>query len=303
MRYQVIHTTTYEYSETVPLCHNQVRLTPRGFGRQQVLRHSLTVAPRPSMRREWTDLFGNTVTYFSLEQFHNRLTVTSQGALEVAPWTPPNLTQTPAWEIARDDVRAARTAETLFAAPFVFESPFVPYWPEAAEYARPSFPAGRPLAAAVMDLTERIHAEFVFDPRATTINTPVGEVLTYRRGVCQDFAHLQISCLRSLGLPARYVSGYLLTDPPPGQPKLIGVDASHAWLAVFVPSYGWLDFDPTNNQIPGQRHLTLGWGRDYGDVCPIKGTFLGGGTHRMQVAVDVRPLEEANPQTNGGPRG
>ena len=290
MRYQVAHTTAYEYSEMVPLCHNQARLTPRECGRQHCLQHALAIDPKPGVRREWTDVFGNTVTYFAQEQLHNRLNVTSNAVIEVEEPEQIPLDQTAPWEAVRDQVAAAGDANALAAAPFVFESPFVPYWPEAADYARPSFAPGRPVGRAVMDLTERIHAEFIFDPKATTINTSVGEVLSHRRGVCQDFAHLQISCLRSLGLPARYVSGYLLTDPPPGQPRMIGADASHAWLSVFVPGHGWLDFDPTNNQIPGQRHITLAWGRDYGDVCPIQGTFLGGGAHRMRVSVDVQTL-------------
>lgn len=296
MRYQIRHSTTYEYSEMVPLCHNQARLIPRDGENQTCRRLSLTIEPRPAVRREWTDYFGNAVTFFSLEQLHDILNVTATSHVDVREATVPYLPHTPAWETVRDVIANgknanAESAATLSAAPFVFESPFVPYWPEAAEYARPSFTPGRPLGEAVRDLTSRIHADFMFDSSATTVNTPVGEVLQHRRGVCQDFAHLQISCLRSLGLPARYVSGYLLTEPPPGQPKLVGVDASHAWLAVYFPGHGWLDFDPTNDQIPRERHITVAWGRDYGDVCPIKGTFLGGGSHRMCVSVDVRPVE------------
>jgi transglutaminase-like putative cysteine protease len=167
----------------------------------------------------------------------------------------------------------------------------VPLEGDLRAYAQPSFPSGRPWLAGVLDLTQRIHRDFQYDSAATTVNTPVADVLKVRRGVCQDFAHLQIACLRSVGLPARYVSGYLLTVPPAGQPRLVGADASHAWLAAFCPEVGWIDFDPTNNQIPSTRYITLAWGRDYSDVCPIKGVLVGGGQHRMRVAVDVVPLE------------
>jgi transglutaminase-like putative cysteine protease len=160
------------------------------------------------------------------------------------------------------------------------------------QLAEPSFTPGRPWLEAVLDLTKRIYTEFKYDPAATNVNTALDTVLRIKRGVCQDFAHLQIGCLRSMGLPARYVSGYLLTAPPPGQPKLVGSDASHAWTAAFSPEAGWIDFDPTNNIIPGIGHVTLAWGRDYGDVCPIKGVLVGGGQHRMRVAVDVAPLPD-----------
>jgi transglutaminase-like putative cysteine protease len=179
----------------------------------------------------------------------------------------------------------------LEARQFVYESPHVPITKALADYAAPSFSPGRPWLAAVLDLTARVFSQFQYDPTATTVNTPVAQVLQNRRGVCQDFAHLQIGCLRSLGLPARYVSGYLLTAPPAGQQRLVGADASHAWLSAFCPELGWIDFDPTNNQIPTTKHITLAWGRDYSDVCPIKGVLVGGGQHRMRVAVDVVPVE------------
>jgi transglutaminase-like putative cysteine protease len=175
---------------------------------------------------------------------------------------------------------------------FVFASPYIPPASEIRAFARSSFPEGRTLLMGAIDLMHRIHRDFRFDPSATNITTPLTRVLAERRGVCQDFAHFQISCLRSLGLAARYVSGYLLTDPPPGQPRLTGADASHAWLAVYCPHHGWVDLDPTNDVIVGQRHVVLGWGRDYGDVSPLRGVLLGGSEHSLHVGVSVVPLEQ-----------
>jgi transglutaminase-like putative cysteine protease len=176
---------------------------------------------------------------------------------------------------------------------FVFDSPHVAAGGELAEYARESFMPRRPWLAAALDLLARIHRDFLYDPTATNVTTPLASVMAMRRGVCQDFAHLQIGCLRSLGLPARYVSGYLLTTPPPGQPRLAGADASHAWLAAWCPEFGWVDFDPTNNVVPSLAHVTVAWGRDYSDVCPIKGVFVGGGQHSVAVSVNVEPVEAA----------
>jgi transglutaminase-like putative cysteine protease len=173
---------------------------------------------------------------------------------------------------------------------FIFDSPYVTIWPAIRRFAAPSFSAGRPFLEAVQDLTERIYRTFTYDPTATSISTPLHDVLRHRRGVCQDFAHLEIACLRSQGLAARYVSGYLVTQPPPGQPRLRGADASHAWLSVYCPDLGWIEVDPTNNVFPGSGHIRVAFGRDYSDVSPIKGVVLGGGEHTLQVAVDVVPL-------------
>jgi transglutaminase-like putative cysteine protease len=287
VKYRVRHITSYTYPEPVSLCQNQARLSPRVFARQQCESTRLTVQPEPKAMHAWTDYFGNTANFFAVEVPHDELTVTAESVVTVAAAQVPEPSATPPWEQARD-----ATASTLVdkAVQFTFESPCVRFIPEARDYARPSFPSGRPFLEAVLDLTARIWKEFKYDPTATCVNTPTEEVLRNRRGVCQDFAHLQITCLRSLGLAARYVSGYLLTDPPPGQPKLVGADASHAWVSVYCPQLGWFDFDPTNNQIPQLRHVTLAWGRDYSDVCPIQGVFLGGGDHRMCVSVDVAPV-------------
>ena len=178
----------------------------------------------------------------------------------------------------------------MAASQFVFDSPYIPTGDRFAAYAAPSFPPGRPVFEAVLELTSRIHAEFCYDPTATTIATPIKEVLEQKHGVCQDFAHLQIGCLRSLGLAARYVSGYLVNLPPPGKPRLVGAEASHAWISFFCPGFGWIDLDPTNNQVPSDRHIVLAWGRDYDDVSPLKGVILGGGNHTVKVTVEITPM-------------
>lgn len=287
MLYRVSHETVYDYGESVSLCHNQVHLIPRTLDYQRCEAGELVVTPTPLRIDPWQDYFGNQVRYFSIGEEHRRLSILVRSVVEVHE-RPAFL---PAWDLGWEDVRF-RIAhpgddECRAAVQFAIPSRLVRYSHEAAEYASVSFVPGRPLVDAVFDLTSRIYHEFRYDPTATTVNTPPSEVLRKRRGVCQDFAHLEIACLRSIGLAARYVSGYLLTEPPPGQPKLIGADASHAWLAVFCPGWGWLDVDPTNNQVPDTRHITLAWGRDYSDVCPIQGVVIGGGQPAMRVAVDV----------------
>lgn len=291
MKYKVTHTTIYNYTEAVPICHNEVHLTPRDHRRQTCLAHRLRIRPEPTRVDTRIDAFGNHAGLFSIQEGHERLSVTAHSQVQVAAPEIPDPGSTPPWEEVRDRFAIGQPPWWLEARQFVYVSPHVPIGDDLRAYALPSFPAGRAWLAAVLDLTQRIYKEFKYDPTATTINTPVARVLKDRRGVCQDFAHLQIGCLRSLGLPARYVSGYLLTAPPAGQQRLVGADASHAWVSAFCPEVGWVDFDPTNNQIPTTRHITLAWGRDYSDVCPIKGVLVGGGQHRMRVAVDVVPLE------------
>jgi transglutaminase-like putative cysteine protease len=287
MLYHVTHTTTYEYSEPVSLCHNSLHLKPRNCPRQQCYTTELFVRPEPGQMQNQQDYFGNPVTCFTIQQPHYRLQLRAESWIEVTPPDPLDLHATPPWEAVRDDLRVDRSQAGLEAYQFVFESRYLQRSEELAAYAAPSFPPQRPLAAAVADLTRRIHEEFRYDQRATTVATPVHEVLAHRRGVCQDFAHLQLGCLRSLGLPARYVSGYLVTTPPPGQARLTGADASHAWISVYCPGVGWIDFDPTNNHIPGDTHITLAWGRDYDDVSPVRGIILGGGVSTLTVGVDV----------------
>ena len=290
MQYAVNHTTTYSYSDSVALCQNQVHLTPRPTPWQSCTDFELEISPEPVIRRCWTDIFGNEVWYFSIEEPHYELSIRGRSKVAVIPHSTVISRLTPIWETVRDQLAAAATLEMRLAAQFCFESRYVHYLPQALEYAAISFQPQRPILDAALDLTSRIYAEFEYVPASTAVTTSTSEVMQRRCGVCQDFAHLQITCLRSLGLAARYVSGYLMTDPPPGQPKLVGADASHAWLSLFCPGMGWVDLDPTNNVIPHLRHVTVGWGRDYSDVCPIQGVFTGGGKHSMQVAVDVRPI-------------
>ena len=290
MTYRVMHTTTYFYGKLVSLCHNLVHLTPRSGGRQTCRRNELEVTPAPTLVREQVDYFGNRMTYFTVEEPHDRLTVRATSAVEVTPSAPPAAVATPPWESVRQLLEQDRGPEALDAYQFVFDSPYVKASPELAGYAAPSFPPDRPVLEAALDLMRRIHQDFRYDATATTLTTPVQEVLELRRGVCQDFAHLQIGCLRSLGLAARYLSGYLRTQPPPGQPPLVGADASHAWLSVYCPGHGWVDLDPTNDQVPSAKYILLAWGRDYDDVSPIKGVNLGGGRHSVTVGVDVAPV-------------
>ncbi len=239
---------------------------------------------------ERIDYFGNTATFATIEEPHRKLSVTAVNVAEIVPVSAPAAEQTPPWETVREQLRTDVGSDVLAASQFAFDSPYVSTDDRFASYAAPSFPPGRPILAAVLDLTARIHAEFRYDPTATTIATPIKEVLEQRHGVCQDFAHLQIGCLRSLGLAARYVSGYLVNTHTPGRPQPVGAEASHAWISFFCPGFGWIDLDPTNNQIPYDRHIVLAWGRDYDDVSPIKGVILGGGNHTVKVTVDIVPI-------------
>ena len=292
MLYQVTHTTTYEYSAPVSLCQNLAHLTPRATIEQHCRHTTLLIQPQPAVLSSRMDFFGNKLTFFSVQEPHRKMTVTASHLVEVIPRAIPEASLTPPWETVRDRLRASRDLIELAAYQFVFPSRHVPFSEELAEYARPSFTPGRPLFEAVLDLTARIHQDFLYDPQATTIATPVHEVFNQRRGVCQDFSHLEIACLRSLGLAARYVSGYLRTTPAPGKPHLVGADATHAWVSVYCLDAGWLDADPTNNMQPSDKHLTLAWGRDFDDVSPVKGVILGGDQHSINVSVDVAEVNE-----------
>jgi transglutaminase-like putative cysteine protease len=290
-RYEVVHATTYSYSEAVPLCHNEVHLLPRDTARQTCLGHRLEVRPAVSSLDECRDYFGNYAAFFTVQERHAQLEVIARSEVQLlgAAYIDPGLT--PSWEQVRD-AACGSGLEALGARQFVVDSPHSASSAALAEFAAPSFGPGRPWLEAVLDLTLRINRDFVYDPNATNVTTPLHEVLRLRRGVCQDFAHLQIGCLRSLRLPARYISGYLLTHPAESTDRLVGADASHAWLAAWCPELGWVEFDPTNNLVPSLDHVTVAWGRDYSDVCPIKGVFIGGGDHSMTVSVDVRPIED-----------
>jgi transglutaminase-like putative cysteine protease len=287
MLYSVTHTTKYRYADSVSLCHNLVHLKPRVAPRQTCHQSHLLVQPEPRGVQHYHDYFGNPIALFTIQEPHRNLTITAKHRLEVAPREPMRLEDSLSWEAARETLTSERMPALLDALAFTFASKYVPRDAGLAAYAAPSFTPGRPLLEAAMDLTARIYKEFRYDAKATTLSTPLGEVLERRRGVCQDFAHLAIGCLRSLGLPARYVSGYLQTRVPAGRERLVGADASHAWFAVYCPGVGWVDFDPTNNVMPSEQHLTIAWGRDYEDISPIKGVILGGGSHTMSIAVDV----------------
>lgn len=291
MIYRVVHVTEYLYVDPVATSHHLLHLTPRETERQVSRREELSISPVPASRAERVDYFGNRTTYFEMQSSHRELTVESRREVELLALPPP-ASDGPPWETVRDLVRRPQDAETLDACEMTYCSPFVRWSAEVARYAAPSFPAGRPLLDAVADLTHRIHEDLTYDPAATVVSTPVDEVLRLRRGVCQDFTHLELACLRAMGLPARYVSGYLVTMPAPGKPRLVGADASHAWLAVYCPGEGWIPTDPTNDVVPDQRHITIAWGRDFGDVTPMRGVIVGGSRHELRVSVDVSPLGE-----------
>ncbi len=291
MKYKITHNTTYEYGGSVPVCQNMVHLTPRDGLGQKCTYHRLTVKPTPSSSVKRVDYFGNITNYFSVTRSHKKLSVLSSSTVDVDRRAPSDLATSLRWEDIRDALPLNFSKQGLEALQFCFASPRVPYLAELARYASESLTAGRPMLVGLKELTERIHADFTYDPKATTVSTPVSEVFELRRGVCQDLAHLQISCLRSLGLAARYVSGYLRTVPPPGKPRLVGAEASHAWLSVYCGERGWVDVDPTNNVFPSTDHITVAWGRDYDDVCPIRGMFIGAGEHKLRVSVDVVPVE------------
>jgi transglutaminase-like putative cysteine protease len=289
MRYRIVHKTAYSYSEPASLSQNELVLHPRETGHQKVLNHHLAIVPEPQCQRSRTDYFGNLTQMFMVQQPHDNLTITTTSTVETATPSAVAPATTLAWEAVVQRLSAHTLPEELEAFQFVFASPLVTVGANARSYAAPSFPPGAALLSGALDLMRRIHSDFTYDEAATSVDTPVDQVLKNRKGVCQDFAHLTLSCLRSLGLAARYVSGYLETSPPPGKPRLIGADASHAWVSLYVPEFGWVDMDPTNNLIPGQQHVTLAWGRDYGDVTPVKGVVMGGRTHTLSVRVDVSP--------------
>ena len=287
MKFIIVHKTTYRYSEPASLSQNELFLHPRETGLQQVLQSHLTIVPKPQYLYGRVDFFGNISQVFMVQHPHNELTMTATSCvvtLQPAPIAPE---ETPAWETVARRLAAHASPTDMEAYQFVFPSPLVAVGKGVKDYAGLSFPPGTPVLSGALELIRRIFTEFKYDKSATTVDTAVDQVLADRKGVCQDFAHLAIGCLRSLGLAARYVSGYLRTLPPPGKPKLIGADASHAWISLYVPDKGWVDLDPTNNLIPAETHITLAWGRDYGDVTPVKGVVMGGGNHTLSVMVDV----------------
>lgn len=289
MRYRVRHVTEYRYSAQVINGHTVAHLRPRPTPTQTVTSSEVTTAPVADHADEYLDVFGNHASYRAVEQVHDQLVVT--GLYEVDLSTPEPLLWSPPWEELRSIVATDGSADGLLARMCSIESKYVTPSADLARFASWSFLPGRAFHEAVVDLSHRIFTEFAFDPGFSDVSTPLADVLTHRRGVCQDFAHLAIGSMRSLGLPARYVSGYIENEPPPGTAKLAGGDASHAWCSVYIPGWGWLDVDPTNDQAPPMSHVTVGWGRDYADVAPVRGVVFGSpATQELSVAVEVSRL-------------
>lgn len=299
-RYRVVHETRYDYQSPVTLSQQYLHLTPRAFPHQQTESHEIWLNPIENDSVDGIDYFGNTTRQIAIAAPHQMLLVHAESTVILKQKsTPAQIKGTLPWESLRDRMHQGMDTAMLDAYRYLYASPHVNCSIELEHYARISYTAGRPQLDAAFDLTQRIFDEFEFDSNATDISTPLEEVLKGRRGVCQDFAQLMIGCLRSLGLPARYVSGYILTHPPAGQPRMIGADASHAWVSVFCPSLGWVDFDPTNRCLVQCEHITLGWGRDFSDVTPMRGVVLGGGEQKLEVQVTVTPLP-LNPTAQHG---
>ncbi len=290
MDYQLVHKTVYQYSEPVTVSHHSARMEPVRDGRQDYSDFTLRIQPEPDVCTTRRDYFGNTVTVFGIRELHRTLEVEAVSRVTVREITPPVPNLSPVWSEVARRFRDPVSPQDTRPYEFCLDSAMVRTAPEFARWARESFDAGTPLLAGVSSIVSRLFTEFEFDPVATDVATPLEDVWNERRGVCQDFAHVALACLRSLSLPARYVSGYLRTVPPPGQKRMQGADASHAWISVFCPLNGWVDFDPTNNLMPSDGHITVATGRDYSDVSPLSGILTGGGEHTVEVAVDVIPL-------------
>ncbi|MBU2580463.1 MAG: transglutaminase family protein [Alphaproteobacteria bacterium] len=284
-RYQISHRTSYEYGSPVVQSNHLLHLAPREFDHQRVMRHNLIIEPAPAWRSERVDYFGNPITLISVEDEHSELSVNALSEIEVKAAQQPNFSRSGAWESVAQQMPSN-------VAQFACASQLAAPTPALHEFARPSYPNGAPNLEGARALMERIFREFRFDNTTTDVSTPVEQVLAQKSGVCQDFAHLMIGSIRSLGLPARYMSGYILTHPPEGQIKLEGSDASHAWVSVWDPAAGWVDFDPTNNLVNSPEHIAIAYGRDFADVSPISGILLGGGKHSVSVAVDVIPVAD-----------
>ncbi|MGA0569199.1 transglutaminase family protein [Variovorax sp. VNK109] len=294
MLLNITHETRYEYSPPVETAQHMAHLRPLNLPWQRVMAHALEISPTPAQQSETSDVYGNTRAFFSLQGVHEELVVVARST--VVTTDPPQPRGSLPWEQVRERFRYHAGGDYDAAAEFVFASPYVPRHENFASYARPSFTAGTPVLMAARDLMDRIHTDFTYETDSTEVNTPALEALAQRKGVCQDFAHIMVASLRAMGLAARYVSGYLLTEPPPGQPRLVGSDASHAWVSVYVPDElgrgTWCDLDPTNNRAPGEDYVTLAIGRDYSDVSPMRGVIHGGANHTLHVGVTVEPVNE-----------
>jgi transglutaminase-like putative cysteine protease len=293
MLYKISHRTTYRYGSPVSVGNHVACLKPRSYEQNRLVQNTLRISPAPATLTERADYFGNILWFFTVQEPHLELVVESQS--KVLRTSAPTLHAGASlpWEESTQPLGQDHTSGGLDAYQYQFESPRIRIHPDFAAYALESFTRGRVMSEALLELTSRIHHDFRFDSRVTTVQTTPEEVFKKRGGVCQDFAHVQIACLRSINLAVRYVSGYLRTYPPPGKPRSIGADASHAWVSAYCRGAGWLDMDPTNNVVPTDGHVTVAWGRDYGDVSPLRGLILGGGGHKLHVEVDMEPDEEA----------
>lgn len=305
MLLEITHDTHYSYDPNVEIAQHFAHLKPVSLDSQQVLASEILVNPKPSWSEENVDNFGNICTFFSLQNRHSELLISAKSLIQTTDMVAvgPKPADTPAWELVREYFRYHSNTQWDAASEFLFTSPFINLRPEFVEFAKANFTSGRPILEAAIDLTQRIYGEFHYVSKSTDVGTPSIEALHKREGVCQDFAHILISTLRSIGLPAKYISGYILTNPPPGQARLIGGDASHAWASIYIPSINeqgqltkglWCDLDPTNNRwgyrTPGADYIHLAQGRDYGDVSPIRGVIHGGLDHTLNVAVTVKPV-------------
>ncbi len=287
MRFHIFHSTEYLYETEVSGSHHLLRLTPVDNARQRRRKLQLRFDPPPKSVQTYPDYFGNETTFVALDAVHRRWQVVAESEVETLAIKLPTPASTPVYHQLPALLADQHSPDDLAAMEFLHPSPLIACRREFGDYARVSFLADRPMLEAAAELTRRIFTDFQFDPKATNVATPIEQVFRERRGVCQDFAQLQIACLRSIGIPALYISGYLETQPPPGQPKLVGADASHAWLAFYCPGHGWIELDPTNNMLPSERHIVVARGRDFGDVSPVRGVIVGGGNHLLNVAVDV----------------
>ena len=292
MRFRVRHITHYKYAQRVTRCYNLANVVPRDTERQRCLTNRVTVEPTPATTHKRSDYFDNKAYHFEIQKPHTELIITADSDIEMSDSDRElNLDLAGSYGEALEYLHLTISQETIEAREFLLNSPMIECSEELAEYARPSFHVDRSLKTCVSDLTYRIFTDFSYDPHFTTIATPLADVLEHRRGVCQDFAHLQIGCLRSMGIPAKYVSGYIETLPKPGEEKLVGADATHAWIAYYCPEEGWVEFDPTNNTSANNQHIVTAFGRDYLDVTPVKGVIFGGGESPiLEVSVDVARL-------------
>ena len=290
MEYLVSHRTTYRYLQDVSHSWHLAHLRPRVTPLQAVHDSSISLSLEPATRVAREDYFQNACEWFSIDQPHTHLEVLAQSRVTVQPAPERISRESIAWEEVRLKLETPQDEEERDAVQYLFDSPMIKSDSAIADYGAISFPPSRPLLAGAMELMHRIHQDFRYDTSVTDVTTPVDRVFEIRAGVCQDLAHAGIAALRAVGLPARYVSGYLLTQPPPGKSRLLGADASHAWFSVWAPPFGWVDLDPTNDIPVGESHVTVAWGRDYGDVAPVAGIILGGHDHMVDVGVDVIPV-------------